>query len=196
MRAKLLVVLGMGGVLAGLLAGCASGETRATAPVTPTSEELPILPEVQRTIPARVIVEGGRRDAGRRLVPDFAPPALTPEEQRILGRDVTEFQFLKYADLRLRPGGPVGPWYAGADVGTFSGMGGPLTALDRAVGVSGVLPGLAGAEVAVARPRRVTGVLPPDQPETGVGPFEAGPQIGIDPDADGVADHFPAQQYD
>ncbi len=193
-----LFIPAVGCVLAAVLAGCAASEPQrsvATA-AAPTRDELPVRAEVQRTIPARVTAERDRSEPRRRTVPDFKVPELTAEEKRILGRDADQFQFLKYPDRRLRPGHPVGPWYAGPEIGVYGGTGGARVTLAWSDRVAAAGPEDGGARVAEARTTRVAGVMPPDGRTARVGPEAAIVQVGTDPKPCEVADHYPTQQND
>jgi hypothetical protein len=160
-----------------LVAGCA----RQTQPLSlaPTSEELPEIKEVQRTIPATVVAEKPADESRVRLVPSFKEPELTAEEQAALGKQPLDFKFLLYQLRSQPPGSPVGTWLGG--VQTFSyGYGKPSILYSPRPIVSGVFgPGSVAVEVDTAG-SRVTGLIPPSQGPVGVGPA-SGIAVETDP---------------
>lgn len=111
-----------------LATGCAQRNVAVTA--IPTSDELPEIKEIQRTIPASVGV-AGRGDQPRvQLVPRFEQPELTREERAILGEEEPSFSFLPYEFHSYTTGSLVGTWYGGLQ--TFNrGRGGAQVSLAR-----------------------------------------------------------------
>ena len=140
-----LLFLAVGGSLALLFSsGCAS-QTPNPVTLAPHADELPVIAQVQRTIPATVAVEGQRTQPRAPLTPDYKPPVPTPAEQRVLDRGKLKFEFLKYPSaVRPPPSSPIGPWTGGASTAS-SGKAGPSLALGRPTSVSGVYPGQGGA---------------------------------------------------
>jgi len=107
--------------LACLTLGCAQ---RTVVGVTPSTDELPRIEQVERTLPAKIGVVQPFEERRVVLVPDYEAPALTPEERLALGEepagpDWLEFYEPKPAVQRVWPG------RGGAAVGTH-GLAGAL----------------------------------------------------------------------
>ena len=78
----------LGCVLAGIaVIGCAPRPPAGPAFPPPTTDELPNFEFGQSKYPAAVKVEGRQLHSNQRLLPDFAAPAQTDEEKKILGED-------------------------------------------------------------------------------------------------------------
>jgi len=135
------------GLLLAWVAGCASGHKDMAVSAPPTTEELPKITEIQRSIPAYVIRENPEHESRVRLVPEFVEPELTAEERAALGERSSDFKFLRYPDRREPPGSTVGSFYGG--VATYShGWGFPATGVYGRSAISG-MAGWGGAGVGV-----------------------------------------------
>jgi hypothetical protein len=111
--------------------GCAQQDNVAIT-TKPSSEEMPVLRQVEHVSQATVAVEGGPVQTESRLVPDFKLPELTAEEKAALGPERARFKFLLYNELSLPAGSTLAPWYGGVT----SAMIGPAVsqAFDRKSG--------------------------------------------------------------
>jgi len=106
----------------------------------PSSEEMPVLRQVEHVSQATVAVEGGPVQTESRLVPDFKLPELTAKEKAALGPERVRFKFLLYNELSLPAGSTLGPWYGGVTsaIDRPSRVAGPFFDRQRAVvGVTG-----------------------------------------------------------
>jgi hypothetical protein len=149
-----------------LVCGCAQRNQAIAA--KPTTDELLRLKEKETPIQAIVTIEGRNRQASVRLVPDFKPPDLTPEERAALGEQPLDYKFLPYRDRTLPYGSHVGPWFAGIDTATL-GQGGSSVRIAERTSVTGIV-GWGGVATWTdpARPG-VTGLADPRRPAAFVG---------------------------